>query len=329
MSNCAVNIVRYRQGGAERFGVREGSGVRPIDLPARTTGELLSAGHEAIRCAAATSSAVAMADIELLSPITRNQQFICQGVNYESHLRESGLRREDLPFNTIFTKASSCIVPPNAAIVRPAHVALLDYEAELGLVLGRDIDGPVDVTEADWHRYVVALVIVNDVSARDVQLPQGQFYKGKSYRSFGPVGPHLTLVDDVVRSRFAQLRVRLDVNGQLRQDFLAGEMIFKPWHTLTELSRVQDLQAGDLISTGTAAGCAARSPGRWHQTLAKVLLSERRKWAIFRERGAGNPLYLKPADRVRTRVGSDDGTIDLGEQLNLVVAEQTQQAGAA
>ena len=96
------------------------------------------------------------------------------------------------------------------------------------------------------------MTIVNDLSARDVQLPQGQFYKGKSFRGFGPVGPGIVLLD-APRSGSAgrELHMRLAVNGKLRQDAYCGEMIHQPAATLTELASVHDVNAGDLIATGT------------------------------------------------------------------------------
>jgi 2,4-didehydro-3-deoxy-L-rhamnonate hydrolase len=317
--SAAVNVVRCRVGGAEHFAVLQGERLSLVAGGAMSTGELFTRGRAALDAAASRAGDVALSDAELLSPVTPHQQFICQGINYESHLLEAGLRREDLPFNTIFTKASSSISAPHAPIVRPAGVELLDYEAELGLVLGTDITGPLSLTAENWHAVVAALVVVNDVSARDVQLPQVQFYKGKSFRSFGPVGPRLALMTPQLQRRFAELRIRLSVNNEPRQDFRAGEMIHKPWHTLNELSRLQDLWAGDLIATGTAAGVAVRSPGRVPRWIATALLPERRKWAIFLEQGRRNPRYLRPGDRVSTHIGTDDGLFDLGCQHNVVL----------
>jgi 2-keto-4-pentenoate hydratase/2-oxohepta-3-ene-1,7-dioic acid hydratase in catechol pathway len=121
--------------------------------------------------------------VELLSPITRNQQLICQGANYRSHMLESGLDPNEKALNMIFRKASSSIVPATSDVVRPAHVRLLDYEIELGVVLGADVTGAKTFMAADLHEVIAVIVIVNDYSARDVQIPEMLFYKGKSYRT--------------------------------------------------------------------------------------------------------------------------------------------------
>ena len=153
-----------------------------------------------------------------------------------------------IPFNTIFTKASSCLAGPHDDVVRPAHVQLLDYEIELGLVMKRSVTKARAITPDNLHEVLAGVTIVNDVSARDVQLPQMQFYKGKSYRSFGPAGPVLLLLDASEWKRWPELRMRLSVNGKVRQETLCGDMLFAPHQTLSELSALQDLHAGDLIA---------------------------------------------------------------------------------
>jgi 2,4-didehydro-3-deoxy-L-rhamnonate hydrolase len=318
-----IRIVRYEKSSHAAWGVLHDDRVVPLDAAYETTGALLRNGMDDIQSAASRVGTLQLANLDLLSPVTQNQQFVCQGVNYEAHLKESGISREDLPFNTIFTKASSCISKPNTPIVRPAHVRLLDYEAELGLVMGTDITSSTVVTPETMGNYIAGLVIVNDISARDVQLPQGQFYKGKSYRTFGPVGPYLTLLPAKLMQRMLDLHLQLSVNGKSRQDFFAREMIYKPHETLTELSQIQDLFVGDLIATGTSSGVAAKSPGKLLVTIARILMNERKKWQAFVKRGVSNPLYLQPGDKLITSIRTDDGAIDLGTQRNTVVAATT------
>ncbi len=124
-------------------------------------------------------------------------------------------------FNMIFTKAPGSIVSSDSPVVRPRHVQYLDYEIELGLVLKRDVHDFVRITAANLHDYVAGVVIVNDYSARDVQIPQMQFYKGKSYRTFGPVGPYLCLLEHGDMGKLSELQLTLTVNGQVRQHDLA------------------------------------------------------------------------------------------------------------
>jgi 2-keto-4-pentenoate hydratase/2-oxohepta-3-ene-1,7-dioic acid hydratase in catechol pathway len=162
------------------------------------------------------------------------------------------------------------------------------------------------------------VTIVNDLSARDVQLPQGQFYKGKSYRGFGPVGPGLVLLTPAEWARLPELHMRLFVNGQPRQDAYCAEMIHGPAATLTELASLHDLQAGDLIATGTPAGCAARAPGKLAMFVLKHFLSDAGKWRMFVRKGLANPAYLQPGDRMSASIRTDDGVIDLGEQTTAI-----------
>ena len=170
------------------------------------------------------------------------------------------------------------------------------------------------------HEWLAGVTIVNDVSARDVQLPQVQFYKGKSYRTFGPTGPFLVLLSAKEWRRWPELHMRLHVNGQPRQDTYCGDMIFKPHQTLTELSALHDLHPGDLIATGTPAGCAARAPNKLQMWILRHLVSEAAKWRMFISKGMSNPAYLQPGDTMTASIRTDDGAIDLGEQRNRIVA---------
>lgn len=322
----SIKLVRYlanRDADEARaqWGVAFGSSISPLPGHYPTTGDVIRAGQEAARALTPTQASVSMDEVRVLSPITPNQQFLCQGINYESHVRESGMDPADLPFNTIFTKASSCLTGPYDDVVRPPHVKLLDYEIELGLVLGRDLRSGTAVAPDRLHEVLAGVTIVNDVSARDVQLSQGQFYKGKSYRTFGPAGPVLLLLDAHEWKRWPELHLRLSVNGQIRQDAYCGEMLHKPDETLTELSALQDLNVGDLLATGTPAGCAAKAPGWAARFVTRHLVSEATKWQLFVKTGLRDPLYLQPNDVMQLTISTDDGQLDLGMQRSRVVAE--------
>ena len=316
----ALNVARFEHAGCTQWGVVHGDALLPVAGDFATTGDFVRAADLAALRALENSGGptLPLAECTLLAPVTRNQQFVCQGANYRQHMIESGIDPDAKHYNMLFTKAPGCIVAHDADIVRPAHVRLLDYEIELGLVLRRDVTGPVDVTAANLHEFIAGLVMVNDVSARDVQVPQGQFYKGKSYRSFGPVGPWLCLLDAADMPRLAALELRLTVNGAVRQHDSTANMVFGPVATLNELARLHDLAAGDLIATGTPAGCALAVPSPAKQRLA-ALLPEARKWALFARAQAGRP-YLQPGDVVEASIHSSDGVIDLGTQRNRVVA---------
>ncbi len=260
------------------------------------------------------------ADVEWLPPVTANQQFVCQGANYRQHMIESGMDPDAKKFNMIFTKATSCIVAANSPVVKPRHVRFLDYEIELGLILKRDITSRQRITDANLHDYVAAIVIVNDYSARDVQIPQMQFYKGKSFRTFGPVGPYLCLLEQRDFPKLKALDLTLTVNGTVRQQDSTSNLVYGPAETLTELSGVHDLHAGDLLATGTPAGCALSIPSPLKQR-AVALFPESVKWKMFMKVQAGRTQYLKAGDIVEARIASRDGTIDLGVQRNEIMDE--------
>jgi 2-keto-4-pentenoate hydratase/2-oxohepta-3-ene-1,7-dioic acid hydratase in catechol pathway len=315
----SVNVVRFEHREHIRWGVLRDGRITPIPGDFATTGDLIR-GTSAPGLAALEGDSIDSRDTTIVSPVTQNQQFVCQGANYRQHMIESGVDPDVKTFNMIFTKASSCIVAADSDVVRPEQVRFLDYEIELGLVLRRAIRGPVDVTDRNLHEFVAAAVIVNDYSARDVQIPQMQFYKGKSFRTFGPVGPRLTLIDERNVALLRELRLTLTVNGQVRQDDSTANLVYGPAETLTELSRVQDFDAGDLLSTGTPAGCALFVPSPSKQRIAQML-PEKKRWEMFFRIQAKRPQYLQPGDVVEARICSADGAFDLGVQRNRIVTE--------
>jgi 2-keto-4-pentenoate hydratase/2-oxohepta-3-ene-1,7-dioic acid hydratase in catechol pathway len=237
--------------------------------------------------------------------------------NYASHVEDSGLNPETIPL-TFFRKTSGSISGPFDDIVRPAHVSCLDYEVEIGLVAGRELPVGTELTEENWTTFVAGLVVTNDVSARDIQLPKTQFFESKSYPTFTPVGPALVLLDRDELKRFGDLRLRLWVNGELRQDAVVeGDMVYSPLQALQALSRFQRLDAGDLLLTGTPEGTALSAPPKPVELIA-ALLPPALKWKLFFQQQAKNPKYLKPGDVVEVAIGTDDSAIDLGRQRTVV-----------
>lgn len=315
-------LIRFQHGqqGPARWAVQFGDHLAPLPADGLSTAQLLDGHWDAIWQMPAAQATLRLADLRLLAPVTPNQQFICQGINYHSHIRDMGLTLADLPHNTLFTKAPSSITAADAAVVRPAHVVALDYEIELGLVLRRDLPAGTVVSADDLGQWLAGVTIVNDLSARDVQLPQVQFYKGKSYRGFGPVGPGLVLLSSAEWQRWPELHMKLAVNGQPRQDVYCGDMVHPPAATLTELAALQDVQAGDLIATGTPGGTAARAAGKLTMFMLKHFVSEAGKWRLFSRLAQKNPAYLRPGDRISATIRSDDGAIDLGEQTTRITA---------
>lgn len=317
----AINIVRYRSqpSQAVNWGVLAGN-IYPIPGDFQTTAAFLSQARDAAfeLAQALPEDGIDPDSVEILSPITNPCQILCQGANYERHMVESGMKPEDKKFNMIFNKSAGCLNDPTGDIVRPSHVKLLDYEIELGLVIGRQVNKPTTITNADLPKFVAALVIGNDISARDIQVPQMQFFKGKSYRTFCPVGPHLCLLEPDDFEYVHKLGLELKVNGETRQSDNTENLVFKPAATLTELSEIADLNVGDLVLTGTPAGCAMQAPSPTKQKLA-ALLPEAKKWKIFIDMQAKREQYLQPGDLVEAHISSRDGKIDLGTQRNRIV----------
>lgn len=254
--------------------------------------------------------------LKLLSPVTSPCQIICQGKNYYSHMRETGVKSKD--HNILFTKADSALSPAEGEVVRPEGVRLLDYEVELGLVIGRNIERPVKVDKLE--DFVAGLVIGNDISARDIQVPQRQWFKGKSFRTFCPVGPLLYLFDASEVSVLKNLELELRVNGKIRQKGNSSQLMHGPEATLEEISRTFDLRVGDLVLTGTPGGVSmqVKTKSFW-QELLDLRKSDKEKFAEFVEEQAASGRYLKDGDIVEARIFSEDGKMNLGMQRLRVV----------
>ncbi len=249
--NMPVNLVRFEKGSAAHWGVVLQDGVAPLlgDYP--TTADLIERGEADWREATRRREpSVALDSLEILSPVTAPCRVFCQGANYRRHMIELGMDPDAKAFNMFFTKTDASISPAIGAVRRPDHVALLDYEIELALVFRRAIRAPVTVTAATLKDVVFAVAIANDLSARDVQLPQTQFFKGKSYRGFCPIGPWLTVLEPDEFDELDRLDLRLSVNGVTRQSDSTANLVFKPAETITELTTFADIAAGDVLLTG-------------------------------------------------------------------------------
>lgn len=301
---------------ADAWYVQTDSGAVKIDTAAATTRELLT-DRAAIDAATSASGGVPVESLALVSPVTAPCRVVAQMTNYTSHVKDSNMDPATIPL-TFFRKASGSINGPTDDIVKPAHVRLLDYEVEIGLVFGRELPVGTKVTESNLSDYIAGLVVTNDVSARDVQLPKTQFYEAKSYPTFTPVGPALVLLDASEMMRFGELRLQLSVNGEVRQNsVVAGDMIYRPLRALQELTRFQRMDVGDLLLTGTPAGTALSAPPKPIEIIGN-LLPPAVKWKAFFKGQAKNEKYLADGDVVEAGVATDDKVIDLGTQRAVV-----------
>jgi 2-keto-4-pentenoate hydratase/2-oxohepta-3-ene-1,7-dioic acid hydratase in catechol pathway len=296
-------------------------GLVRLDLPAATTAGLLAdRAHLAAAVEAAHArqqDAVPAESLDLVSPVTAPARVVAQAVNYRSHAIDSGFDPDTVP-TAFFRKASHSITGPAGDIIRPDGVEFLDYEVELGLVIGADMPVGTTVTQENLARYVAALVVANDVSARQIQLVKTQFYESKSYPTFTPVGPWLTLVDAADLARLDSLRLTLSVSGELRQDSTVADMIVRPARALTLLSRFQPMAPGDLLLTGTPGGTALKAPAKLAGMVAG-LLPPATRWKLFFKRQAANPRYLHDGDLILATIASPDGQLDLGTQWTPVI----------
>lgn len=316
----AINLVRYEIGDRQHWGVERDGAIAPLDRHYSTTQALIERGEADWLAASHRAPGVPLSDVRLLSPVTAPARILCQGANYRQHMIESGLNPDEKTFNMFFEKADCSLNDPNGTVNRPAHVALLDYEIELALVFRKAITGPVTVTASNLGDYVFGVTIANDVSARDVQLPQTQFFKGKSYRGFCPMGPYLTVLESGELRYLDQLDLTLAVNGEVRQRDNTSNLVFKPAETITELSTFSDVAPGDVLLTGTPSGCALRVPPPLMRRFVQFVLPERKLWATFAKGQARRPQYLKPKDVMTARIASADGAINLGEQRVTIAA---------
>ncbi len=292
------------------------TGAARIHTSATTTAELLG-DRAAVDAAAASTDTVAVDTLQLVSPVSAPCRVVAQMTNFASHVLDSGMDPATVPL-TFFRKTSGSINGPFDDIVKPSHVRFMDYEVEIGLVFGRDLAVGTTVTESDLSTYIAGLVVTNDVSARDIQLPKTQFYEAKSYPTFTPVGPALVLLEAGELKRFRDLRLQLRVNGEIRQDaVVGGDMIYPPLRALQELSRFQHMAAGDLLLTGTPAGTALSAPPKPIEIIGS-LLPPAVKWKTFFKNQAKNTRYLRDGDVVEASVSTDDKAIDLGTQRAVV-----------
>ncbi|MFD0317291.1 fumarylacetoacetate hydrolase family protein [Streptomyces flavalbus] len=304
----SINVLRTAEGW---WVARADQHAVQVDTKALTTADLLADRAPLTEAAASTAPGTPLTDLAPLSPVTTPCRVVAQMVNYRSHARDSGFTGDIPP--TFFRKASGSVSGPYDSVVRPAHVRFLDYEVELGLVMGAPLPVGTVVTEADLPSYVAGLVLTNDVSARDVQLTKAQFYESKSYPTFTPTGPYLSLLTPDDFDHLTDLRLRLSVNGVERQDRTLADMIVRPARALTLLARFQNLAPGDLLLTGTPGGTALKAPPKPVERLG-ALLPPTLRWKAFFGAQSRNPRYLHHGDVITATIATPDRRIDLGEQ---------------
>jgi 2-keto-4-pentenoate hydratase/2-oxohepta-3-ene-1,7-dioic acid hydratase in catechol pathway len=189
----------------------------------------------------------AVNEVTILPPIASPPKIICLGLNYRDHAAEQNATIPDEPI--IFMKPHTTIIGPNENIVKPSFVKMLDYEAELAIIMGREAKN-IPVSKA--RQYIFGYTILNDISARDFQFKDKQWTRGKSFDTFAPTGPCITTINQLQNT--FRLSIRTWVNSELRQNSTTKNMVFNPFEIIHHLSRVMTLEPCDVIATGTPAG---------------------------------------------------------------------------
>lgn len=203
------------------------------------------------------SNSVPLANVTLLSPLQRPPRIFGIGLNYVEHAAESKMKVQSVP--TVFLKLASSITGPDSDVLLPPDATEPDYEAELAVVIG---EGGHRIAAEDWERHVFGYTIVNDVSARGVQLATSQWTLGKSFPTFTPMGPWIVTKDEVPDPH--ALDIKLTLSGEVMQSANTRDLIFRVPQLIAYLSSIVALEPGDVISTGTPPGVGlGRSPQRW------------------------------------------------------------------
>ena len=281
-----MRLVTTRTGGRTRAGRIDGDEVVGLDAP--DVGAVLASGPGwAERAAAADGPRWPLDRADLAPVVPRPPKIICVGLNYQSHIDETGKPRPRHP--AYFAKFARALVGAHDPITLPAASDEVDWEVELTLIVGRPAR---HVPEAGVADVIAGVTVANDVSVRDWQHRTTQNLAGKTFESSTPVGPALVTLDELPDG-WKDLTVGCEVDGTVMQHATTAELLFTPEEIIADLTRIVTLEPGDLILTGTPAGVGvARTP----------------------------PVFLRPGQTVRTVIGG------VGELVNRCVAEPGRQA---
>ena len=228
------------------------------------------------------SNYISLDDVQLLTPIAKPNKFFGVSLNYADHIEETGLDKPEYP--TFFNKQNSCVIGPGDAIHRPRVSEKLDYEGELGIVIGKRCR---HISREQAASVIAAYTIVNDVSVRDWQMRSHTWTLGKSFDTHGPVGPWLVTSDEVGDPHI--LSIKTWVNEELRQNFNTENMVFDCYYLVEYLSQVMTLEPGDIIATGTGSGVGVKMKPRGYMKPGDEVKIEIEKIGVLK-----NPIIAEP-----------------------------------
>ncbi len=274
-----MKIASFSANGRSRLGKIDGDTIIDLsvatpDLPSSLV-DVLRLGAPALKriadAKAVAGAGMLLASVKLLAPVPNPSKYLAIGLNYHDHAEEARKAGIPIPQTQVwFNKQVSCVVGPFDDVVRPSVSNRLDYEAELGVVIGARCR---HVSAENARSVIAGYLVTNDVTARDWQQRSPTWTLGKSFDTHGPIGPWLTTADEVPDPH--ALKMRLLVNGELRQNTLTGGMIYNIFQQIEHLTTVMTLEPGDILATGTCSGVGiALNP----------------------------PKYLKPGDVVRVEI---------------------------
>lgn len=222
---------------------------------------------EAVRKIESSAPRVPLSRVTLHAPIPRPPRVFAIGLNYQKHADESKMAVQKVP--TVFLKLTSSIVGSDALVILPKISTQPDYEAEFAVVIGKR---GYQIAEKDWKEHVFGYTIINDVSARDIQLATSQWTLGKSFPTFTPMGPAIVTADEIPDPH--ALDISLTIDGETLQSSNTSDLIFKIPALIAHLSSLTPLEAGDIISTGTPEGVGlGRKPQRWLKPNEEMIVS--------------------------------------------------------
>jgi 2-keto-4-pentenoate hydratase/2-oxohepta-3-ene-1,7-dioic acid hydratase in catechol pathway len=256
-----MRLVSYRSERGVRTGVLRDDSV--VDVWGELGGEgssvreLLVSGRLADAAEISGGEPLPLAQVELLPPVTDPEKIICIGLNYRAHAAEAGIEPPNVP--TFFAKFRNALAPPDATVPLPAASAKVDCEAEVAFVVGRRAK---EVAEADALDYVGGYMLLNDLSARDLQFATPQWIPGKVFDGSAPCGPALVTPDEAGPPD--RISFSLALNGEPMQAASTDDLIFSVPALVAHLSTLMTLEPGDIVSTGTPAGVGStRQPRVW------------------------------------------------------------------
>ncbi|TMK75829.1 MAG: fumarylacetoacetate hydrolase family protein [Actinobacteria bacterium] len=266
-----MRIVTYRSDRGARAGVLRDDSV--VDVWDALAGEgssvrdLIASDRLAEAAEVAGGEPVPLERVELEPPVPDPEKIVCIGLNYRAHAAEAGIEPPDAP--TFFAKFRNALAPPGATVPLPAASAKVDFEAEVAFVVGRRCS---DVSESEAADFIAGYMLLNDLSARDLQFATPQWMPGKVFDGSAPCGPALVTPDEA--GPHDRISFSLTLNGEEMQAASTDDLIFSVPALVAHLSKLMTLEPGDLVSTGTPAGVGStRQPRVWLQSGDEITIS--------------------------------------------------------